>query len=267
MKFGVVHRVPGNDVVEDVRQRTTTLTNTHDICLSFQRHEQTTLRLFLISITITLCPRHITNSSNSNESTSRRNSNYPQTASLSAATMSVTQEREFSNVGECKQAAYKIAEFAYVFEEVCKAEDPVRLENPEFITGFHAISMQGHRLDFTINRLSDVKKNLKDSENTILVNMSKLRTANPDKEPKGTNWTKRMLKDKPLWQKVVSAHTIDDNNKENIDPNLSYGGDDDNLALLSQTLKAMSAKDAKIEVENHDYTVSNILVRQLPLIT
>jgi hypothetical protein len=175
--------------------------------------------------------------------------------------MSVTKEREFSDSDVRKQQLTQSAEFNYLFDEVCNAEDAVRLENPEFVTGFYAISLHGHSVEFTLNRLRAVKDNLKDSQKILLDNIADLRTANPDKKPKGTDYARRVLRDKPLWQKVVSAHTLRPGDKENIDPNLSDDdeSDDGKVTKLSKALKTMSTKDAKVEFEQHDYTVRDLL--------
>lgn len=122
--------------------------------------------------------------------------------------------------------------------------------------------MQAHRVEFTIDRLRSIKANLKEAEQVLLDNIAGLRIANPNQKPRGTNYAKRMLRDKPLWQKVVYAHTLSMDSKAKIDPNLSDSNDfdSDEETELSKALKKMSAKDAKVEFERHDYTVSGSLL-------
>ena len=107
--------------------------------------------------------------------------------------------------------------------------------------------MQAHRVESTLHRLQDVKGNLKEAEQILIENIADLRSANPDQKPKGTAYARRMLRSKPLWQKVVSAHTLNTGDED---------CDTEEDSALSKALKDMSPLDAKIEFERHDYTVS-----------
>lgn len=170
--------------------------------------------------------------------------------------MPVKQERQLP-VSVAGSIFSSCTDFDYLEEVVGGAEDLVRLENPEFISGFHVISMQAHRVEVTISRLRDVKANLKEAEQILIDNIAGLRSANPSQKPKGTAYARRVLRNKPLWEKVVTAHTLKTGDKESIEPD-SHEPNAEEESELAKALKRMGPQDAKIEFERHDYTVSHL---------
>jgi hypothetical protein len=106
--------------------------------------------------------------------------------------------------------------------------------------------MQAHRIESTMIRLQGVKDNLKEAEEILLEKIAELCKAVPQYTPKGASHSRRMLRNPPLFRKLVAAQALND---------ADDGDDTEEDSPIAQALRNMSVKDAKVEFERYDQRV------------